>query len=209
MHSSIVGFMLIVFLISILAGFLGSLTGLGGGIVITPVLTLLFGIKIQYAIGATLVSVIATSSGAAAAYVREGFSNIRIGVFLEIATTLGAVGGALLAVRIHPSVIAVIFGAVLLMSAYMSGRPRQDRIEDSPGSPLAARLKMNSSFPTLEGPRYYQVHNVLPGFSIMFVAGICFPRFRRPWADPAGHVGRLLTSKPKERGSRCWPEPKY
>ena len=78
-----------IFLVSALAGSLGSLTGLGGGVVITPVLTPLFGVDIGYASGATLVSVIATSSGAASAYVREGFSNIRIGMFLEIATTFG------------------------------------------------------------------------------------------------------------------------
>ncbi|MCU7522750.1 MAG: TSUP family transporter, partial [Ignavibacteria bacterium] len=70
-----------------LAGMLGALTGLGGGVVIVPMLSLLFGVDIRYAIGASLVSVIATSSGAAAAYVKEGFSNIRIGMFLEIATT--------------------------------------------------------------------------------------------------------------------------
>jgi uncharacterized membrane protein YfcA len=74
---------------SSLAGFLGSLTGLGGGIVIVPLLTLVFGVDIRYAIGASLVSVIATSSGAAAAYVREGYSNIRIGMFLEIARDRG------------------------------------------------------------------------------------------------------------------------
>ena len=95
---------------SVCAGFLGSLTGLGGGVVIIPLLTLVLGIDIRYAIGASLVSVIATSSGAAAAYVREGFSNIRIGMFLEIATTLGALGGAAIALRAAPSIIAVIFG---------------------------------------------------------------------------------------------------
>src|SRR6185369_11719892 len=84
---------------SLAAGFLGALTGLGGGVVIVPLLVLVFGVDIHYAIGASLVSVIATSSGAAAAYVREGFSNIRIGMFLEIATTLGALGGAFLATR--------------------------------------------------------------------------------------------------------------
>ena len=91
---NIIEFSLLVWVSSVLAGFLGSLTGLGGGIIITPVLTLALGVDIRYAIGASLVSVIATSSGAAAAYVREGFSNIRIGMFLEIATTLGAVGGS-------------------------------------------------------------------------------------------------------------------
>src|SRR5215468_8158504 len=84
----------VVYAISAVAGFLGALTGLGGGVVVTPVLTILLGVDLHYAIGATLVSVIATSSGAAAAYVREGYSNIRAGMFLEIATTLGAVAGA-------------------------------------------------------------------------------------------------------------------
>ena len=99
---------------SVLAGFLGALTGLGGGVVIVPLLVLGFGVDIRYAIGASLVSVIATSSGAAAAYVREGYSNIRVGVFLEIATTLGALSGAMLASRVPANGLAVVFGFVLL-----------------------------------------------------------------------------------------------
>jgi len=96
---SVLLFTVLIWLGSIIAGFLGSLTGLGGGIVIIPLLTLVFGVDIRYAIGASLVSVIATSSGAAAAYVKEGFSNMRIGMFLEIATTIGAlVGGSWLCV---------------------------------------------------------------------------------------------------------------
>src|SRR5213596_3719372 len=105
---------------SLLAGFLGALTGLGGGVIIVPLLTLLLGVDIRYAIGASLVSVIATSSGAAAAYVKEGFSNIRIGMFLEIATTVGALLGAFLATRVSGSAIATIFGLVLLYSAYLA-----------------------------------------------------------------------------------------
>ncbi|HEV3145518.1 MAG TPA: TSUP family transporter, partial [Gemmataceae bacterium] len=88
---------------SLAAGFLGALTGLGGGVVLVPLLTLAFGVDIRYAIGASLVSVIATSSGAAAAYVEQGYANMRIGMFLEIATTLGALGGAFLAAHVHPS----------------------------------------------------------------------------------------------------------
>ena len=107
------------------AGFLGALTGLGGGVVLTPALTLLFGVDIRYAIGATLVSVIATSSGAASAYLKEGYSNIRIGMFLEIATTLGAIAGAFLAARIPTSGLGIILGVVLLYSAYLSTRPHQ------------------------------------------------------------------------------------
>src|SRR5271163_3059487 len=114
----------LVFAISAVAGCLGALTGLGGGVVVTPALTLLLGVDIRYAIGASLVSVIATSSGAAAAYVKEGFSNIRIGMFLEIATTLGALAGAFLAAFISTKALAVIFGLMLLYSAYLSRKPR-------------------------------------------------------------------------------------
>ena len=95
---------------SLLAGFLGALTGLGGGVVIVPLLTLLFHVDIRYAIGASLVSVIATSSGAAAAYVREGYSNIRIGMFLETATTVGALVGAAIAMHVSGNAIAIVFG---------------------------------------------------------------------------------------------------
>src|ERR1700694_4073501 len=141
----------LVFLISITAGYLGALTGLGGGVVITPALTLLLGVDIRYAIGASLVSVIATSSGAAAAYLREGYSNIRIGMFLEIATTLGALAGAYLASRVPTGATAVIFGLVLFVSAYLSLRSRADRIRKVPPSKLAEILKLNGSYPTPAG----------------------------------------------------------
>src|SRR5271155_3884701 len=107
---------------SLLAGFLGALTGLGGGVVIVPMLTLLFGVDIRYAVGASLISVIATSSGAAAAYVRDGYANVRVGMFLEVATTTGAIGGAFLAGRVSSNAIAVVFGVALLLSAYLSNR---------------------------------------------------------------------------------------
>jgi uncharacterized membrane protein YfcA len=111
-------FSLIVCLASILAGLLGALTGLGGGVVIVPVLCLLFKVDLHYAIGASLVSVIATSSGAAAVYVRDGYSNIRIGMFLEVATTLGAPLVAYLTVIVAARWIGVIFGLVLPYSAW-------------------------------------------------------------------------------------------
>jgi uncharacterized membrane protein YfcA len=160
-----------IFLVSALAGFLGSLTGLGGGVVITPVLTLLFGVDMRYAIGATLVSVIATSSGAAAAYVREGFSNIRIGMFLEIATTIGAVLGALLSPKVNTSTLAVVFGIVLLHSAYLSSRSLPEDHLRKQTDPLAERLRMNSTYPIPGGRRAYGVTRVKAGFSLMFVAG--------------------------------------
>jgi uncharacterized protein len=164
-------FSLVIAACSLGAGFLGALTGLGGGVALVPLLTLLFHVDIRYAIGASLVSVIATSSGAAAAYVKEGITNIRIGMFLEIATTLGALLGAFLALIVPTSAIAIIFGAVLLVSAYLSGRPQPVVPEDDHPDPLATRLGMNGTYPSLDGPRSYYVHRVPSGFSLMFGAG--------------------------------------
>ena len=156
---------------SALAGFLGALTGLGGGVVVTPVLTIMLGVDLRYAIGATLVSVIATSSGAAAAYVREGYSNIRIGLFLEIATTIGAVLGAFLATRTSSSALAVIFGVILLYSAYLSSRPRSSKERQVEPDALARRLQLNGAFPEDGKPRHYNVTGVRRGFALMFGAG--------------------------------------
>jgi uncharacterized protein len=156
---------------SLVAGFLGALTGLGGGVVLVPLLTIFFHVDLRYAIGASLVSVIATSSGSAAAYVKEGFSNIRIGMFLEIATTIGALFGAYLTAKVPASAIAIIFGTVLMYSAYVSRRtrPRTDVVE--PPDPLATKLKMNGSFPDTSGVRQYNVYNVPAGFGVMWIAG--------------------------------------
>lgn len=156
---------------SLLAGFLGSMTGLGGGVVIVPLLALAFGVDIHYAIGASLVSVIATSSGSASAYLKEGFSNIRIGMFLEIATTLGAIMGAFLATRTPTRAIAIIFGLVLLYSAIMSIRKRQERAKDAPPDKLAHRLRLNGTFPEGGEKVVYHVRRVPLGFGLMFGAG--------------------------------------
>jgi hypothetical protein len=156
---------------SLIAGLVGALTGLGGGVVLVPLLTLLFKVDIRYAIGASLVSVIATSSGAAAAYVREGFSNIRIGMFLEIATTVGALLGASLAAHVSTHAIAIVFGVVLLFSAYFSRKPRPPAQRGVPPDPLATRLHLNGSFPDVEGVRTYNVQHVPVGWSLMFGAG--------------------------------------
>src|SRR6476646_7896887 len=168
---NILEFTALVFAGSLVAGLLGALTGLGGGVVLVPLLTLFFKVDIRYAIGASLVSVIATSSGAAAAYVKEGFSNIRIGMFLEIATTLGALSGAFLAVWVSSNAIAIIFGSMLLVSAFLSRKPRSMAERNSAPDPLATRLRLNGSFPDLEGIRSYNVQRVPAGFGIMFGAG--------------------------------------
>lgn len=165
-------FTLLVLALSAVAGFLGSLTGLGGGVVIVPALALALGVNIKYAIGASLVSVIATSSGAAAAYVREGFSNIRIGMLLEIATTLGAIAGAVLAAHVTTHAIAIVFGLVLAQAAYQSlfkPEPETGAIVESDA--LASRLRLGSDYPVNGKRQSYGVRNVPAGFSLMFGAG--------------------------------------
>jgi uncharacterized protein len=154
------------------AGLLGALTGLGGGVVIVPYLTLLLGVDIRYAIGASLVSVIATSSGAAAAYVREGYTNPRIGMFLEIATTLGAIAGASLVTRVPTRWIAVLFGAVLVLSALQTQRPRVEAVPPERSHPLARRLRLDGTYPTPEGAVSYGVAAVPAGFGLMALAGL-------------------------------------
>jgi len=167
---NILEFSLFVWLLSLSAGFLGALTGLGGGVVIVPLLTLVFGVDIHYAIGASLISVIATSSGAAATYVKQGYSNIRIGMFLEVATTTGALLGGYLAEQLSTAVVAVIFGVVLIYSAYLSNQPKAEHPTQEP-DPIATYLRMDGSYPTPQGLQSYQVHSVPAGFSLMFLAG--------------------------------------
>lgn len=164
-------FTLILLFGAYLAGLLGSLTGLGGGVVIIPLLSLAFQFDIRYAIGAALVASIATSSGSASAYVKEGITNIRLGMFLEIATTIGAVIGAIIAVFMPVNAIAIIFGGVLLFSAAITIRKKTDHVEVN-GSRLAERLKLNGSYPSKKGMIDYKTTHVIGGFSIMSAAGV-------------------------------------
>ena len=153
------------------AGLLGSLTGLGGGVIVIPLLTLAFGIDFHYAIGAALVASIATSSGSASAYVKEGLTNIRLGMFLEIATSVGAVLGAAAALWMPTNVIAIIFGAVLLLTVAMQFRQKTDYIGVK-GSNLAKKLKLFGSYPTKDGTvQSYELTNVSGGFSVRVLAG--------------------------------------
>jgi uncharacterized membrane protein YfcA len=153
------------------AGFLGSLTGLGGGVVIVPLLTLVFGVDIRYAVGASLVSVIATSSGAAAAFVKEGYTNLRIAMFLEIGTTLGALGGAALAAVLPANTVAVLFGVVLVASAYLASRPHGQHAQPERPDRLAALLRLDGSYPGFDGPIAYHVRGVPAGLALMSLAG--------------------------------------
>jgi len=162
---------LVVLAISGLAGFLGSLTGLGGGVIVTPVLTLLLGVSLHHAMGAALISVIATSSGAAAAYVREGYSNVRVGMFLEIATTLGAVAGAHLTTVVPVTALAIVFGGVLLYSAWHSVSERTEPISAAPDQ-IAERLRLSGTYPEAGRTVQYAVGRVKAGFALMFGAGL-------------------------------------
>ncbi|MGA3034837.1 MAG: sulfite exporter TauE/SafE family protein [Terracidiphilus sp.] len=165
-------FTAVVLVLSALAGFLGALTGLGGGVVVVPALVLALGVDMKYAIGASLVSVIATSSGAASAYVREGFSNIRIGMFLEIATTLGAVAGAFLTGRVGTHTLAIVFGLMLLQAAYQSFKGMSDHGVSIESDSLATRLRLGGAYPVDGKPQRYGVRNVPGGFAMMFGAGV-------------------------------------
>jgi uncharacterized membrane protein YfcA len=169
---NIAGFSGLLFAGSLAAGFIGSLTGLGGGVVLVPLLTLAFGVDMRYAIGASLISVIATSSGSAAAYVSEGFSNVRIGLFLEIATSIGALIGAAVAAFVPTAGLAILFGVILLFSAFAPPHLGTGGKKD-PGRrrSLGAILKLNGSYPGPNGIEEYDVHRVRLGFGMMTVAG--------------------------------------
>ena len=169
---TVLAFTLILLVSAYLAGLLGSLTGLGGGVVVIPVLTLGFGVDFHYAIGAALVASIATSSGSGSAYVKEGITNIRLGMFLEIATTIGAVVGAIIAVWLNNSAIAIIYGCVLILTAAMQQRRKSDH-DGVVGSDLARRLKLFGTWPQRDGSfKAYQLRGVGGGFSVMLLAGM-------------------------------------
>ena len=164
-----------ILIISIFAGVLGSILGLGGGIIVTPALTLLFGIDIKYAIGASLISVIATSSGSAVAYIRDKITNIRVGMFLEIATTIGAITGAFLGSVITPNYLYVIFGVFLLYSAIVMLKKRHDELpQNVPLHPIAKKLRLNGEYydKALQENITYNVDNVYGGFGVMYGAGV-------------------------------------
>ncbi|HET7374025.1 MAG TPA: sulfite exporter TauE/SafE family protein [Gemmatimonadaceae bacterium] len=156
---------------SFAAGLLGALTGLGGGIVVVPMLTLFFHVDIRYAVGASIVSVIATSSGAAAAYVREGYTNVRVGILLEVATTIGALIGAALAGVVPTSFLAILFGCVLFFTAYRSLKPVPEHQVLATPDRWAELFRLDSTYPTMQGLQPYSVQNVPGGFAIMLVAG--------------------------------------
>ena len=164
-----------IFAISIAAGLIGALAGVGGGILVIPALTIGFGVDIHLAVGASIVSIIATSSGAASAYVRDQMTNMRIGMFLELATTTGAVCGALLAAVVAPGFLYVLLGLVLLGSAGTQvSRMREEAPPTGPPSAIAIRLRLESSYPDRRLGREvpYSARRVPLGFALMWIAGV-------------------------------------
>lgn len=169
---SLLLFMCCILIAAYCAGLLGSLLGLGGGIVLIPIFTLLLGLDMRYAVGASLVAGIATSSGSASAYVREGITNMRLGMFLEIATTLGAIAGTVIALYLNNNALAVVFGLMLIFTGVMTFRKKTDHDPTAPGSAMSARLRLNGTYPTPQGELVpYRLSRVFTGFSIMGVAG--------------------------------------
>ena len=165
----------LIFIGSIAAGLLGALVGLGGGVLIVPLLTLVFKLPITFAIGASIISVIATSSGAAAAYVRDRLTNLRVGMFLELATTIGAISGAFLAGLLAPGILSVIFGVILIISAaplvFKIGEELPQGVKNDA---WANRLHLASSYPDHHLGREvsYQVTRTPFGLAMMYVAGL-------------------------------------
>ncbi|MBD2775946.1 sulfite exporter TauE/SafE family protein [Iningainema tapete] len=169
---SILEFSLLVWIGSFTAGLVGALTGLGGGVVIVPLLTSVFGVDIRYAVGASLVSVIATSLGAASTYIKKGYTNLRLGMFLEVATTIGALIGALIATFISVQALTIVLAVVLLYSAYLSQQPKLENPENESPDVLSTYLKLDSTYPTPDGVISYQVHSLPLGFCVMLLAGV-------------------------------------
>ena len=168
-------FLIILACASFGAGTFGALLGLGGGVILVPVLTLLLGVDIRYAIGASIVSVIATSSGAAAAYVRDGITNLRIGMFLEIGTTTGAVTGALVGGLLSGRALYIVFAVILAYSGYVMFRKRNERLPNNQASdPLAKRLRLEGSYydPALAQTVHYHPTNTPLVLGLHYIAGL-------------------------------------
>ena len=160
-----------------LAGVFGAILGIGGGMIITPILTLGMGLDIKYAIGASIIAVIATSSGSTIAYLKDEMLNLRVAMFLEIATTVGAVIGAVLTGLMHPTFLYFLFGALLVFTTYnmilkLMGKGQDD--QDAQADALATKLNLNGTYydKALKKQVDYQVQNVPGGFIMMFGAGL-------------------------------------
>lgn len=157
---------------SVLAGFLGSLLGLGGGIIIVPTLTLLFHVNIRYAIAASLISIVATSSGAAASYLKDNLTNLRVAVLLEVGTVTGAITGFLIAQKIQSRFLFLLFGVFLFFCSIMMLRKRGENLSKN-DHPWSQKLKLAGSYPNSKGDLlHYKVENIPFGLITMYFAGV-------------------------------------
>jgi uncharacterized membrane protein YfcA len=170
----VIEFVLFLLLGSVAAGILGSIVGLGGGVIIIPILTIFFGVNIHFAIGASIISVIATSSGAAATYVKDKMTNLRIGMFLELATTTGAVLGAAVAVYLDSTILEIVFGSVLLVSLIPLVRKIGEEIPPKQKlSGISKTLSLTGEYTERNGTTIqYNATNAKTGLSGMFAAGL-------------------------------------
>lgn len=171
MEQLVYSLMLVV--VSLFAGLVGALTGLGGGIIIVPALTLLFDVPIPYAIATSLIAVIGTSSGAASAYVKEGYTNLQVGMFLQIATSLGAVLGAvvILWMNVPTDLLGIVFGLVLIVTAILTMQAKADHREAVVRGSLSEKLQLYGAFPVNGVQEKYGSANPILGSVVMSVAG--------------------------------------
>lgn len=175
MNFELVITLLTLFAVALAAGAFGAMAGLGGGVIIVPILTIFFGINVHYAIGASVVSVIATSSGAAATYIKANISNVKVGLFLEMATTVGALTGAYIGVYLAGSYLFFVFGLVLGLSALMMWRKRNQELPANVQPDLWSRkLKLGSHYydRVLKREVQYEVQGTKPALGMMYIAGI-------------------------------------
>jgi uncharacterized membrane protein YfcA len=161
--------------LSFCAGILGSLLGIGGGLIIVPTLTLLLGIDIRYAIGASIVSVIATSIGSSSTYLRKGITNMRLGMFLEAATATGAITGAFIAGIVNAKWLYFVFAFVLLhLACTMARLKKKTHLMAEHSDGIAMRLKLDSRYydEGIAKEIHYGVKNTWAGFAMSGVAGM-------------------------------------
>nr|MCI1924065.1 sulfite exporter TauE/SafE family protein [Ligilactobacillus acidipiscis] len=163
--------------VGLFAGIFGAIFGIGGGMIVTPIMTIALGLDIKYAIGASVISVIATSSGASIAYLKDDMLNLRVAMFLEIATTVGAILGAILTGVLPAKVLYVLFGMLLIFSSWNmlhKIRASKEEVENTTPDELSEKLELNSTYYDQANRKQvdYKVSNVPGGFTMMFGAGL-------------------------------------
>ncbi|WP_405076076.1 sulfite exporter TauE/SafE family protein [Ligilactobacillus acidipiscis] len=163
--------------VGLFAGIFGAIFGIGGGMIVTPIMTIALGLDIKYAIGASVISVIATSSGASIAYLKDDMLNLRVAMFLEIATTVGAILGAILTGVLPAKVLYILFGMLLIFSSWNmlhKIRASKEEVENTTPDELSEKLELNSTYYDQANRKQvdYKVSNVPGGFTMMFGAGL-------------------------------------